>query len=138
MNKNTPEPPQPGIQMTPVGFSPPRSADAVGQIMGSTTKAELRLPVFVPILIILATLIFSTIRDIIALDRRMTTIYQEDAPAQEILKNSGKQTEFVESLRSGLQKIAPTDPVAARIVKDMFPEPPPQKTDDGSQSVPAK
>lgn len=138
MNKNNPESPQPGIQMTPVGFSPPRSADSVGQIVGSTMKPELRLPVFVPILIILATLIFSTVRDIIALNHRMTTIYQEDAPAEESLKNSGKETEFVESLRTGLQKLAPTDPVAARIVKDMFPAPPPQKTDDSSQSVQAK
>jgi hypothetical protein len=140
MNKNNPEPLQPNIQLTPVGFSPPPSADAMGQIVGSTTKAELRLPIFVPLLIILLTLIFSTVRDIIALNRRMAMIDQENAPALEMLKNSGKQTEFVESLRSGLVKLSPTDPVAAKIVEDMFPTPAPEKPEgqDGSQAAPAK
>jgi hypothetical protein len=140
MNQNNPEPAPPNIQLTPVGFSPTPSPDAVGQIVGSTTKAELRLPVFVPILIILVTLIFSTVRDITALNRRMAIINQENAPALEILKNSGKQTEFVESLHSGLQKLAPTDPVAAKIVEDMFPTPASDKSDgqEGSQPAPAK
>jgi hypothetical protein len=108
--------------------------------VGSTTKAELRLPIFVPLLIILLTLIFSTVRDIIALNRRMAMIDQENAPALEMLKNSGKQTEFVESLRSGLVKLSPTDPVAAKIVEDMFPTPAPEKSDgqDGSQPAPGK
>ena len=140
MSTNNPETPPPNIQMTPVGFSPPASADAVGKIVGSTTKAELRFPVSVPILIILVTLIFSTLRDIVALNRRMAMINQENAPALEMLKNSGKQTEFVESLRSGLVKLSPTDPVAAKIVEDMFPTPAPEKSDgqDGSQPAPGK
>jgi len=138
MSKNNPEPQQPNIQMTPVGFSPPPSSDAVGQIVGTTLRQELRFPVFVPILIVLLTLIFSTLRDIVALNRRMAMINQENAPALEKLKDSGKQTEFVESLRASLQKLAPDDPVAAKIVKDMFSTPLPQKPDDVDGTTTAK
>jgi hypothetical protein len=100
----------------------------------------LRLPVFVPILIILLTLIFSTVRDIVTLNRHMTMINQENAPALDMLKNSGKQTEFVESIRTGLQKLEDTDPIAAHILKDMFPTPPPEKPagDENPPPAPAK
>jgi hypothetical protein len=120
--------PQPNIQITPVGFSPPKSDDAVGTIMPAP-RPETRFPVFLPILIILLTLNFSTLRDIVALNKRMTQINEENAPALDLLKKSAKQSDFVNGLRTGLINLAPNDPAAADILKQFFPPPPVDKSD---------
>lgn len=128
---NTPEIP-PNIQMTPVEFSPTDNADAIGNVAAPPPRKDFQFPIFVPLAIMLLTLIFSTLRDIRALNLRMAAINEEDAPALEMLKKSGKQREFVDSLKEGILKLAPTDPIAAHIQTDFFPAqpytPPPAPT----------
>jgi len=125
---------QPEILMTPVEFSPPPSDDAVGTILPAPRK-EAEFPVFVPLVIILLTLIFSTVRDIVALNRRLTIMNFENAPALEYLKKGTKQLEFRDALKDGLTKLAPTDPVAARILQDFY-APPAKKTDSPDDAKP--
>jgi len=119
MIKKKPETP-PNITMTPVQFSPSESADAVGTV-APPPRQEPRFPLFIPVFIILLTLIFTTVRDIAALNKRMSAINEDEAPALEMLKNEPRQTDLVQGLRSGLQKLSPSDPVAARLLTEFFP-----------------
>ena len=100
----------------------------------------MRFTLFVPVAIILLTLIFSTVRDIVALNKRMSAIKEEDTPALAMLKNAPKEADLAESLHAGLQKLAPTDPVAVRVLTEYFPPPTPNKTSnpDTTSSSPAK
>lgn len=94
--------------------------------------------VFWPILIVLLTLNFTTVRDIMALNKRIVTIKLETALSLEQIKKSGKQMEFFESLRADLLKLAPNDPVAAKIISDYFPTRPAQKPGSPDAKTPAK
>ena len=118
MTPNEPTPP-PNIQMTPVEFSPP-SSDAVGSIVGTVKRTEMQFPVFIPLVIVLLTLNFTTLRDIVILNRRMMAINQDNAPNLDLLSKAGKQSEFLNSMRASLDKLSVTDPVAARINAEMF------------------
>ncbi len=135
----SPEPAEPVLQMTPVAFSPTPNPDAMGAI-APQPRAEFQFPISVPIAIMLVTLIFSCIRDITALNKRMTIMNAENAPALEMLKQSGRQTEFIEALRDGVLKLAPTDPIAAGIARDFFQKPAPAKgtvpSNNASSSTP--
>jgi len=121
------------IQMTPVGFSP-AADDAIGTLPGKIPFREMEFPMAIPVAIVLLTLIYSTVRDISGFNRRLADMERQDTPAVEKLKRIPKQSEFIESLRQGLIKIAPTDPTAATLLKQYFPSPP----KDDSQSAPAK
>jgi hypothetical protein len=114
--------PAPALQMTPVAFSPTPNPNALGTVPAQPRQA-FQYPIFVPFTIVLLTLIFSTVRDIAALNKRMAVMNTENAPQLEMLKQSGKQTAFIESLRDGVIKLAPTDPIAAEIARDFFPKP---------------
>jgi len=143
VNPNDPETP-PQIQLTPVAFSPSQPEDSIGPIGPPPAPPPLQFSAFWPLLILLLTLIFGTARDVIALNKRMVNINVENAPALALLKNSNKQTAFIESLRVDLQKLSPTDPVAAQISAEYFPPPPAPapvlKTpgQDGAPKAPAK
>ncbi len=76
-----------------------------------------------PVLVVLLTLIFQTTRDIVTLEKRKESIVQKNTQAAELLKRYGKQTKFVDSLKADLQKLSPTDPIAAKIISDFFPKP---------------
>ena len=135
MKKNNPETP-PTIQMTPVEFSPNQTGEDIGSITPAR-RAGFQYPIFVPLLIIVLTLIGSTVRDITTMNRRMEIIGQQDAPAREMLKKSTKQSDFISSLRTGVLNLAPSDPVAAEIASDFFPPvsaPKPDSPDDASKT----
>jgi hypothetical protein len=132
MSENTPENPD-NLQLTPVGFSPP-AQDALGSVGGKVAFREMQFPMALPVTIMLLTLIFSGIRDISGFNRRMAEMDRQDAPAVEKLKRIPKQSEFIDSLRQSLEKLAPTDPEAAKLLKQYFPPPP----KDDSQAAPAK
>ena len=112
----------PNVQMTPVQFSPPASKDALGNVGGFLPQRHGEFPVFIPMTIIVLTLIFATIRDISTFNRSVTDIERTNAPALEILKQANKQTEYINALKAGLQTIAPNDPAAAQILQEFFPE----------------
>jgi len=141
MSKNKPEehknPPgeQSNIQLTPVEFSPTPSENAIGPVGGYLPMRERQYPLALPVGIMLLTLIFSTVRDIATFNRSIDEIARTDAPGQEVLKKSSKQTEFIEGVRSDLQKLAPTDPTAAQILKEFFP---PEKKPAQDSAEPAK
>ncbi len=119
--------PEPALQITPVEFSPTVSPDAIGTVRPQRWP-DAQYPVFVPIFIILLVLNGSTLRDIIALNSRMKAIAQDNQPALEMLKNSAPQFAFRDNLRTGIERLAITDPVAAKIARDYFPKtnvPPP-------------
>jgi hypothetical protein len=128
MSKNNPETP-PNIQMTPVEFSPQTSEDDLGPANARVPLNEVHFPIAIPISIILLTLIYSTGRDIAGFNRRIADIDRQNAPFVEKLKKVPKQTEFIESLRTGMVKISPTDPRAAAILRQYFPAP--TKSDQG-------
>ena len=121
MSKNKPEDPA-KIQMTPVEFSPAASEDAIGSVGGIMPLRQFQYPVSVPIAIILLTLIFSTVRDISSFNRAIDDIEKANAPSVEMLKKAPRQTEFIDAMRTGLQKLAPTDPTAAQLMREYFPE----------------
>lgn len=129
----------PNVQITPVGFSPIQSDDAIGTVMPAS-RPEMQFSVFWPLLIVLLTMIFGTTRDMMALNQRMSAINEENAPALELLKKAKKQSDFVDSIHVGLQKLAPTDPIAAQICTDFFPAQPDQKSggQDNEAKTPAK
>lgn len=134
MNEKDPS----NIQMTTVGFGPSQTEDAIGTVMPAS-RPEAQFSVFWPFLIVLLTMIFSTTRDIMALNKRMEAINNDNAPALQLLEKSTKQTEFIESLRTGLEKISPSDPVAAQISAEFFPPPPAPKPDgQNDAATPAK
>jgi len=141
MSKNKPEesknlPAEPAnIQMTPVEFSPAPSENSIGPVGGYLPMRERQYPLALPVGIMLLTLIFSTVRDIATFNRSIDEIARTDAPGQEMLKKSSKQTEFIEGVRSDLQKLAPTDPTAAQILKEFFP---PEKKPGQDSAAPAK
>jgi hypothetical protein len=116
---------EPEIQMTPVGFSPTSSEDSIGAVGGRVQIHERQYPLAIPLGIVLLTLIFSTVRDISGFNRRIGDIDRHDAPILEKLKRVPKQAEFVDSLKASLLKLSETDPVAAKIVREYFPQPGP-------------
>jgi hypothetical protein len=97
----------------------------------------MRFPVAIPVAIMLLTLIYSTVRDISGFNRRMAEIADQEQPAEAILKKTRRQAEFVDGLRVSLQKLAPTDPVAARIMQEYFPPQSPANQPDPA-STPAR
>jgi len=121
--------------MTPVEFSPP-SKDALGTVGVKIPFHEMQFPLAIPVTIVLLTLILSTLRDISGFNRRLADIDRQNAPSVEKLKRVPKQSEFIESLRKSLVKIAPTDPDAAILLRQYFPPPP--KQDKDNQAAPAK
>jgi hypothetical protein len=139
MSKKKPEE-APNIQMTPVEFSPASTKDAIGNVGGSLPMREMEFPVSFPLAIILATLIFSTVRDISTFNRGTANIERANAPAEEMLKKASNLTDRVDSLRDALLKLSETDPVAAQIYKEYYPA---EKKDNqdgqaGAASAPAK
>ena len=107
----------------------------------TAAKASLRRNITVhwPLIVILLTLNFSVARDIITLEKRRDVLEKKNAQAAELLKRYGKQTKFVDGLKVDLQKIAPADAVAAKILTDFFPKPitpEPQKPDTGKEKKP--
>ncbi len=141
MNTNDPET-SPEVQLTPVAFSPSQPDDSMGPPEPLAPPPPSQYPVFWPILIVLLTLIFSTTRDIITLNKRMVEINLEDAPALETLKKSGKQTDYIKALQADLLKLSASDPVAAQISSEFFPLAPApaqkQASPDGAAKAPAK
>jgi hypothetical protein len=132
MSEKTPDKPD-NIQLTPVGFSPP-SQDALGTVGGKVPFREMQFPMALPVAIMLLSLIYSEVRDISGMNRRMAEMDRQNAPAVEKLERIPKQSEFIDSLRQNLVKLAPTDPAAAALLKQYFPSPP----KDESQTAPAK
>jgi hypothetical protein len=129
MSKNKPDGKKPegkkpedaSVQMTPVQFSPPANEDSIGNIGGFMPLRPTEFPVSIPLTIIVLTLIFATVRDISTFNHSVADINRAEAPALEILKQANKQTEYVDGLKTGLQKLAITDPTAAAIFHDFFP-----------------
>lgn len=131
--------PPPNIQMTPVEFSPAQSGDAIGTVMPAS-RPEFQISAFWPVFIVLLTLIFSTGRDMVTLNKRMAAVNDDIAPAQEVLKQAKKQADYVDSLHVSLQKLAATDPIAAQILAEYFTSQADQKKAplDNSAAPPAK
>ncbi|MDD5262588.1 MAG: hypothetical protein PHD76_12150 [Methylacidiphilales bacterium] len=94
-----------------------------------------------PVLVVLLSLIFSTARDIITLEKRKEAVAQKNTQAAELLKRYGKQTKFVDSLKADLQRIAANDAIAAKIISDFFPKPivaePPKKEPGSASKAPS-
>ena len=82
---------------------------------------------YLPFLIVLLTLIFSTSKDIYFLHKHKNALIVQNAKAAEPLLNAGKEAEFVEKLHTDLNQLAPTDPTAAKILADFFASPTAQK-----------
>ena len=139
MSNETPQAPEtpPNIQMTPVEFSPVSTDDAIGSVGARTPIREIQFPLAVPVTIMLFTMIFSTVRDIAGFNRRLADIDRQEAPYLEKLKTVPKQSEFIDSVRASLSKLAVTDPYAARIMKQYFP-PEPKPDDQSKSTAPAK
>ena len=92
--------------------------------------------------LILLTLIFSTLRDIAALNEQIGILNTQNAPGLELLKKSAKQGEFVERVHSDLQQLASTNPTAAQLLKEYFgtttpAAAPPKPSDPNTNSAPA-
>ena len=119
MKDNSPLPPE-NIQLTPVEFSPASNPDAIGTV-APPPRAPFHFPLSIPVAIVILTLIFSTLNDIVTLNKKMAMINTENAPALAVLKKVGKQQEFLDSLRKDVSTLAVQDPVAARIAKDFCP-----------------
>lgn len=123
-----PEPAAPELHLTAIEFTPSENKDAIGDPARFLPLMDMQFPVAIPLVIILLTLIYSTGRDISGFNRRIHDMKEAEAPSLELLKKVPKQSEFVESLHKGLQKLAPTDPVAAKFLHDFYPPPPPRPT----------
>ena len=113
----------------------PSREDANEDGGSSSTKSSLRrnLTIHWPLSLLLLILIFGATRDIISLGKRVDSVERKNAQATEMLKRYGKQTKFVDGLKADLQKIAPTDPVAAKILTDFFPKPITPEVEKGKQ-----
>jgi hypothetical protein len=123
------------IQITPVEFSPSQSKDAMG-VVPPAPRQPYQFPLWVPVLIVLLTLIGATLRDMIALNRRMSEIQHDNAPVRDVLARSVKQSDFANALKDGIEKLSATDPVAAQIRREFFPPqaPPPKDDKAGTDS----
>ena len=113
--------PEPTLQIAPVEFSPTVSDDAIGTVRPQRWP-DAQYPVFLPIFIILLVLNGSTVRDIVALNTRMKAIAQDNVPALEMLKTAAPQFAFRDNLRTGIERLALTNPNAAKIARDYFPK----------------
>lgn len=100
-----------------------RETSSAAQI--AAERGKRRYSTFLPFFIVLMTLVFSTVRDMATLYKHTALIHHENAMATEPLRKAGEQGMFVDSLRIDLQKLASSDPAAARVVSDFFPPPPP-------------
>lgn len=99
-------------------------------------KPPREFSIAIPLAILLVTLIFSTGRDMVALNKRMTAINNENAPALEILRKAskGNQRAFIDSLKAGITKLTLTDPIAAQIGREFFPIKPPSAQSDAASA----
>jgi hypothetical protein len=97
-----------------------------------------RYSTFWPFFIVLLTLIFSTTRDGLTLYKRTLVIRNQNAQQEEPLKKAGEQAQLFDSLKLDLEKLAPDDRVAARIVHDFFPPPPPPPAPEPFPVAPPK
>jgi hypothetical protein len=130
VNENEPqsEPAEPAIQMTPVEFGPTETEEqAIGTIPPAPRQPTLYSS-FWPILILLVVLIYSSVRDVITLNRHIVEINVDEASAMEMLKGQNRQTDFVEAMRANLQALSATDPAAAQICSEYYPSAPSQKS----------
>ena len=116
-----PTEPTPQGRVLSVPFAPTQSREAVRVPEPLPPPPPRQFTLVVPVAILLVTLNFAAFRNIIELNKRLTLLESQNAPAREMLKNSGKQSEFLKSVRADVLKLAETDPVAAQIAKIYFP-----------------
>ena len=119
-------------------------ANAFGAVTGffnppeipGADKTKRPVSLFWTVLIILATLIFSTTRDLVILQKRRDIISNSSEQIAELLKKNSKQSELIEGLKTDLKKISGSDPVAARILTDFFSPPAPPKESQEETELP--
>jgi hypothetical protein len=78
---------------------------------------------YIPLLIVVVTLIGATFRDIATIQAQKAVLIQENARLAAQLDAVGKQAEFVSKLKKDFEPITQTDPAVARIFTELFPPP---------------
>ena len=78
---------------------------------------------FWPLLIIFASFIFLLLYEVTFLNTKRLILLQQRSQLFDPTARAKEQGEFIRKMGNELQALAPTDPLAAGIVKDFFPKP---------------
>ena len=89
---------------------------------------------FLPLLIVFLAFILLLVYEVWFLRYKALNLVQQNDRLVETLQKAKTQNDFVEGLHKDLQTLASTDPTAASLLKEYFPEPPPTTSDQPSKS----
>lgn len=76
---------------------------------------------FLPFLIVLLTLIFGSLKEVVTLLKCKASVRHEEVQSTTYLDEARKQAVFMDSLRQDLRQLSSTDTVAAQVLSDFSP-----------------